>query len=386
MFSSTLATSAFAQGSMTLYGVLDEGIDFTSNVGGKHIYEMTSGYAQGSRWGLRGTEDLGGGYGAVFVIENGFNLSNGRLAQGGLGFGRQVYVGMSSERFGTITLGRQYDSVVDYFAQTTAIWWGGYIFAHPFDNDNASNTFRVNNTIKYQSPDLPGVKFGGAYSFSNDTGFANNRQLSFGASYTYGGLLLAAAFLNADNPGATSGGAIAGSSSTVYADANFQSKRLRIFGAGMNYTFGPATLGLTYSNTSVGNPVANVGYLYGQETIQPVVGRLAGGTVTTLKYQNFEVNGRYQVSPAFYVGAQYAYTLENYDTTAGGATPKVHSFGLMADYNLSKRTDVYLQGVFQKVAGDKTGSSLDQAYVAGAQDLSSTSKQLLVRAAFRHQF
>ena len=379
--SATFAVPVFAQSSVTLYGVVDEGFNYTNNVGGKHDYELQSGYAQGSRWGLKGAEDLGGGTKAIFQLENGFNLNNGRLGQGGLLFGRQAYVGVSNATFGTVTLGRQYDSVVDYLAQTTANGnWAGYLFSHPFDNDNTDNSFRVNNTVKYASPDFAGLQFGGTYSFSNATGFANNRQFSLGAQYANGGLLVAAAYLNADNPGQSSSGAITST------DANFVAERLRIFGGGINYTFGPATVGFVYTNTNIKNPSANAGYLSSTETIQPVTGPLAGGKLNTLKYQNFELNGKYQITPAFFVGAQYVYTLENYDATTGSVKPKIHSVGLMADYNLSKRTDIYVQGAYQKVAGSQTGSSLDQAYVPGAADLSSNSKQLVVRAAIRHKF
>jgi predicted porin len=380
------AAPAFAQSSVTLYGLIDMGIDYTNNVGGKSDYQMASGFAQGSRWGLKGNEDLGGGYSALFQIESGFNGANGTFGQGGRAFGRQAYVGLGSTRYGTVTLGRQYDSLVDYLAPTTANGsWGVYPFSHPFDNDNTANSFRVNNTVKYASPDFSGFSFGGTYSFSNDTGFANNRQWSVGAQYETGGLLVAAAFLNADNPGATSGGAIAGAG-TVGADANFVSSRLRIFGAGINYTAGPATVGFAYTNSNISRPSENVGYLFGTETIQPVSGPLAGGTLTSLRYQNFEVNGKYQVTPSFFVGAQYVYTMESYEATTGSVKPKIHSVGLMADYNLSKRTDVYLLGAYQKVAGGATGSSLDQAYVPGAQDLSSSSKQLMVHAGIRHKF
>jgi predicted porin len=381
------ALPAFAQSSVTLYGVIDEGIDFTNNSGGHQVYEMTSGYAQGSRWGVKGTEDLGGGLSGVFQLENGFNASTGALAQGGRGFGRQAFVGLSSERFGTVTLGRQYDSVVDYLAQTTANGnWGGYLFSHPYDNDNTDNTFRVNNTIKYASPTFSGFSFGGTYSFSNDTGFANNRALSVGAQYTVGGWLFAAAYLHANNPATTSGGAIASAGGSLGADGNFVSSKLQIFGAGVNYTVGSATVGFAYTNTRIDQPTANVGYLSGAETIQPIAGPLAGGTLTSLKFQNFEFNGKYQFTPAFFVGAEYVYTLERYDATTGSVKPGIHTVGLMADYNLSKRTDVYLQGAYQLVTGDQTGSSLDRAYVPGAQDLSSTSRQVVVRAAIRHTF
>ena len=115
-----LSSSAFAQSSVTLYGVIDEGIDYTSNSGGKRAFDLQSGYVQGSRWGLKGTEDLGGGLKAVFQLENGFDVSSGKLGQGGRMFGRQAYVGLQSDQFGTVTFGRQYDSVVDFVAQMTA--------------------------------------------------------------------------------------------------------------------------------------------------------------------------------------------------------------------------------------------------------------------------
>ncbi len=154
------------------------------------------------------------------------DVSSGRLGQGGRMFGRQAYVGLSDSRFGTVTLGRQYDSVVDYLAQTTANGnWAGYLFAHPYDNDNTDNSFRLGNSVKYASPEIAGFQFGGVYSFSNDTNFANNRAYSFGGQYANGGLLIAAAYLQANNPGAGSTGAITAN------DASFIAGRMRVFGA-----------------------------------------------------------------------------------------------------------------------------------------------------------
>jgi predicted porin len=355
--------------------VIDEGVNYTNSVNGHSVVELQSGYAQGSRWGLKGAEDLGGGNKAIFQLENGFDLNSGRLGQGGRMFGRQAYVGVSNDRFGTVTLGRQYDSVVDYLAQTTSNGnWSGYLFSHPFDNDNTDNSFRVNNTVKYASPDIAGFQFGGTYSFSNDVNFANDRQYSFGAQYATGSLLLAAAYLQANNTGATSSGAIATN------DASFFAQRMRVFGAGINYTFGSATVGFAYTNSDYHNPTGN-GYL---GTPGAIVA--AGSTLNRLRFQNFELNAKYQVTPAFYVGGEYVYTLENYDSSTGSAKPKVHTVGLMADYNISKRTDFYVQGVYQKVAGDKTNSIMDNAFILGTQAPSSTSNQLAFRAAIRHKF
>jgi len=372
--SAAFSAPASAQTSVTLYGVLDEGINYTNNAGRGHAYELASGYAQGSRWGLKGAEELGGGLKAIFQLENGFDLSSGRFNQGGRMFGRQAFVGLSADRFGTLTFGRQYDSVVDYLAQTTANGnWAGSLFSHPYDNDNTDNSFRLNNTVKYTSPSLSGFQFGGTYSFSNDSNFGNNRAYSVGGQYAYGGLLVSAAYLQANNPGNGVNGAITAN------DASFIATRMRVFGGGITYNFGPATAGFVYSNSNYLNPTGN-GYLGVTPLVPP------GVLLNSLKYQNFELNGKYQFSPVLFVGAQYVYTMENYDASSGGVKPKIHSFGLMADYNLSKRTDVYIQGEYQHVTGDSTYSILDDAFITGAQAPSSTSKQVVVRAAIRHKF
>nr|WP_175802160.1 porin [Burkholderia anthina] len=370
---SAIAAPAIAQSTVTLYGLIDEGFNYTNNVSGKKVYELQSGFVQGSRWGLKGAEDLGAGTKAVFQLENGFDVNSGRLGQGGLMFGRQAYVGIASDRFGTVTLGRQYDSVVDFLAQTTANGsWGGYLFSHPYDNDNTDNSFRVNNTVKYTSPTIAGLQFGGTYSFSNGTGFANNRQFSAGVQYVLGDLLLAAAYLQADHPSSTAAGAI-----TNAGDENFLADRLRIFGAGASYTFGKANVGISYTNTYIANPLSS-GYV---GAITP-----SAGTLSSLRFQNVEINGKYQFTPAFFVGAMYAYTRADFNATGGKQHPNYQSAGLMADYFLSKRTDVYVQGAYQHVGGDRTGTVLDVAYVPGADGVSSGSNQIVARVALRHKF
>ncbi|MEM5439367.1 porin [Paraburkholderia diazotrophica] len=369
------AAPAMAQSTVTLYGLIDEGINYTNNVGGKKLFELQSGTAQGSRWGLKGAEDLGGGLKAVFQLENGFNVNNGKLGQGGLMFGRLAWVGVASDRYGTVTLGRQYDSIVGYLAQTTANGaWAGAVFAHPYDNDNTDLTFRVNNTIKYTSPKIGGLTFGGTYSFSNDTNFANNRAYSMGVEYSAGGLLLEAAYLQANNQSSTAGGAIG---NNPVADENFLGSKLRIFGAGATYTFGSANVGFSYSNTFVANPVSS-GYV---GTITP-----PSGTLSNLRYQNFEINGKYQFTPTFFVGAMYTYTKSEFNATSGQQKPNYQTVGLMADYLLSKRTDVYVQSGYQHVGGDRTGTVLDYAFVPAADDVSSNRNQIVARVGLRHKF
>lgn len=177
--------TAHAQSSVQLYGILDEGVNYVSNASGHHLYNMASGVLNGSRWGLRVKEDLGGGYGVVAVMENGFDVNTGKLGQGGLEFGRQVYVGLSGP-YGVVTLGRQYDSVVDSVGLLEAgDQWGGYLAAHPSDNDNFNNTNRVNNAIKYTSPVFHGVTATALYSLGGVPGRTGRNQIwSAGASYT----------------------------------------------------------------------------------------------------------------------------------------------------------------------------------------------------------
>lgn len=98
------------------------------------------------------------------------------------------------------------------------------------------------------------------------------------------------------------------------------------------------------------------------------------------------MNGKYQFTPAFFVDSQYVCTMENYDASSGSVKAKIHSVRLMADYNLSTRTDVYVQGEYRKVAGDSTHPTLDNAFIPGVQAPSSTSTQVAVRVALRHKF
>ncbi|MBN3786537.1 porin [Burkholderia sp. Ac-20353] len=368
------STLAYAQNSVTLYGAIDDGFNYTSNVGGKQSYQMQSGYAQGSRWGLKGKEDLGGGLNAIFTLESGFDLNTGRANQGGRLFGRQAYVGVRSDSFGTLTMGRQYDSVVDYLAPLTANgWYSGYLFAHPYDNDNTDNSFRVSNSVKYASPNIAGVTFGGVYGFSNSAGaFANNRLYSVGAAYNYGPLSLAAAYLDINNVGANSAGAVATN------DTSFFAGHHRTYGAGISYTVENALFGFVYSHTSLDNPTGN-GYL--------TPGTFPTGiTVGALRFDNFEVNAKYSFAPTFFAQAMYTYTLGKYEGSNGSARPKWHQAGLMFDYFISKRTDIYLQGVYQKVAGGNTGTFLDQAFITGTDNSSSSNHQFVTRIAMRHLF
>jgi general bacterial porin, GBP family len=371
------ATMAHAQSSVTLYGLIDGGLQYTNNQGGHSAWQETSGTVNGSRWGLRGSEDIGGGLKAIFVLESGFNLNTGALAQNSRMFGRQAYVGMSSDQFGSVTLGRQYDSVVNYVApfSLTASPYGGTIAAHPFDNDNLNNTDRINNSVKYASANYAGLKFGGMYGFSNTPGdFANNRVYSFGGSYSYGALNVAAGYLQFNNDisnlavATTSPGAVTGTDT-------FAVGVQRVFGGGVNYTFGPATAGVVFTQTNLSDARGGT------------IGAAQAGTANAVRLraqsahlQNLEANVRYALTPELMLAGSYTYTRTNF---GGGENPNYNQVNLQTQYLLSKRTSVYLQGDWQHVSSNPYGFS---AHLNGVGSASATKDQVAVTAGLRHMF
>jgi GBP family porin len=382
--SGVFATAAHAQSSVTLYGLIDAGITYTNNVHGKSAWQQTSGMVNSSRWGLRGAEDLGGGMKAIFTLENGFNINNGGLGQSNASisrmFGRQAFVGLSNNQFGTVTLGRQYDSVVDFLGPLalTGTQYGGTTMAHPFDNDNLNNSFRVNNSVKFTSMNYSGFKFGAMYGFSNTGEFANNRAYSAGASYSIGGLNIGAAYLQLNNaPGPLGAVNPAGAVTT---DLTLIAARQRTWGVGANYTFGPATAGLIYTQTNLNQGIGVAAGTAGT-TGGPAVS--FGGN--SAHFQNFELNGRYTLTPALSLASAYTYTQANFGS---GSLPKWGQINLQADYALSKRTDVYLQGEYQHVMNDRgvDGTPIRAMINNTSAGASSTSNQVAVTAGLRHRF
>ena len=366
----TFAGAAHAQNSVTLYGLIDAGITYTNNQSGSKNVQATSGQVNGSRWGLRGSEDLGGGLKAIFTLENGFNIDTSKFGQNGAEFGRQAFVGLSSNQYGAVTLGRQYDSVVDYLGPLalTGTQFGGTQAAHPFDNDNLDNSFRINNSVKYQSVNYGGLKVGGLYGFSNAAGgFSDNPAYSLGTSYNYGPLNVAASYMQLNN-----GGSTLNTSGAVTTDATFLAGRQRTYGAGVSYAFGAANVGFVFSQTHLDNATA--------------IGASAAGSASNLtltngsaRFTNYEVNGRYNFTPAWTLSGAYTFT----DAKIDGVSPKYNQVTLQTAYALSKRTDVYLQGVYQHVSG--TGDSGLTADINGLT-ASSTNSQVAATIGLRHRF
>ena len=359
--SASFAVAAHAQSSVTLYGVIDAGLTYTSNVGGNASWEQTSGAVSQSRFGLKGSEDLGNGLKAIFTLESGFNLNSGRYANGGSEFNRQSFVGLSSN-YGTVTLGRQYDAEQDFLAPLSATGsWGGTQFAHVgnLDNLNTNGGNAVNNSIKFTSANYAGFTFGGTYGFSNQAGgFANNREYSLGAAYQFQGLRVAASYAQLNNPLSNAGGAT-DNAAAIAANAT-GNLRARTYGVGAAYAFGPAQVGAVWTQTRVDNVVA---------------------TPASLRQDNYEVNAKYNLTPALGLGVAYTFTDQQGSGTASGLSARFHQIGAQADYSLSKRTDVYAQVVYQHAS--TAGASIYNGSFGG---VSTSDNQTAATVGLRHRF
>ena len=361
----SFAIAAHAQNSVTLYGTVDNGVNYVSNMGGGKAFQAVSGTLYGNRIGFKGSEDLGGGMQAIFTLENGYDANTGRLGQGGLMFGRQAFVGLTGP-FGTVTLGRQYDELSGEYLGLLAAGcnFTGYLGAHAADVDNLNDTARINNAIKYKTPDFNGFSMAALYGFGGVPGsFSSNRVISVGARYARGPLTLDAAYETVNNPAVTLWGASANpSSGAAFSTAlptpiwgGYQSaSKLQTYGAGGSYALGNATLRFVYTNTRFQN-------------IVPTLNTPYRGSAS---FDNYEANVTYLITPAVSLGAAYTYT------TAPDA--KYQQFNVGAQYFLSKRTTLYMVGIYQHASGlDSYGH---QAVAQINQTTpSSTANQLLVR-------
>ena len=377
----TFGMAAHAQSSdVTLYGLIDAGITYANKVatptGHDSLFKYGDGVASGSRWGLRGTEDLGGGLKALFVLESGFSSGDGALGQGGALFGRQAFVGVAKDGIGSLTFGRQYSFSTDYLggnytmgSQTPA---GNY--AHHINDLDQLVSSRINNAVKFSSANFAGFTFGAMYGFSNSTQFAgtptaavgttttqgSSSTYSFGANYAQGPFGIGAAYTNIRYPnGATP------AFSVSIANINTGGLRdLETFGIGARYTIAAGRVWANWTHTR----------------FEPLTGESS-------KLNNYEIGGKYAFTPALSAGL--GYTFSKLDDRFEG---KWHQINGAVEYTLSKRTDVYVLAIYQKASGRNTlaGHTVPvQAEIGSSPSFignAGANTQFVTRVGFRHRF
>jgi len=337
------AGGAYAQSSVTLYGVVDAGVEYQNHqpnqlgqTGSHDVVRLNSGNMSGSRWGLRGVEDLGGGLKGVFVLESGFSVDTGVSGQSNRLFGRQAFVGVQSQ-FGTLTLGRHQTPFYDFglafdpmaISSNYSITSQGTEFQSRADNSvKYIGTFGGLTTSLLYSTGANTVGTASAYQgISGEVpgSYKTGREYSASVVYNGGPFSIGAIFdeTNLGNP------AIAGVDST-------RAKIQRASLAG-TYAFGPAKVFAGYR------------YAHALDNARLPGGTLANGTVAANVSNLYWLGLGYQLTPALSLtGAAYYQDFRN-----TGADP--WSFVVSTDYAFSKRTDAYFNVAYTK---NKDGSTL----------------------------
>ncbi|HYD59953.1 MAG TPA: porin [Noviherbaspirillum sp.] len=259
--SAALAAGAAAQSNVMIYGVADVGVNYTDFKRGAagNTLSLDSGGSQGSRFGLRGSEDLGGGLSAQFTLEGGYTIDNGNLAFNGRLFGRQAWIALDSKTMGTLAMGRA--GSFSSGAAAYDMWVSIDPFKTAFGLASLNNTFssgalRLDNTVFYRSPKMGGFQGGLLYSFQsaqailteNPGSGNNNRTIGAGLSYANGPLYAVMTY-DLIKPATITSGALAGRT-------NPDQKHFQL---GATYDFGVAKVHGAYAKQtdhSLYSPVA----------------------------------------------------------------------------------------------------------------------------------
>ncbi|MPW10953.1 porin [Paraburkholderia sp. CNPSo 3155] len=322
-------TCAYAESSVTLYGIIDTGVEFYNHAkGGGTVYAMPSLTGNlPSRWGLRGSEDLGGGLKTVFNLESGFTPTTGGLNNGGRLFGRLANVGLSNQ-YGTLLFGRQ-NNMTYYSVLNADIMGPALIGLASFDTYLANA--RSDNAIGYMG------------KFENFT---------IGATYSFGRDAVAASA-----PGATGcAGQVPGdyqackqfTGMVMYDTANYGASASYDQMRGGSTSFGP----ITSSADKDSHIQATAYYKFGNNKVAAGYIRHNVNIAAQGQYHTdlFFVNGTYMPTPTVVLDLLGAYfRVDNSEGVAGsalpgGAAPKSSHSSLIAaraGYLLSKATLLY---------------------------------------------
>ncbi|SFB28665.1 Outer membrane protein (porin) [Collimonas sp. OK607] len=190
----TLMNTALAQSNVTIFGTVDGGVRYQTNAnaaGGSKVFMGSNGWNSSNKLDIAGTENLGGGMEAHFLLENGFNLATGALdnTTGAL-FSRQSFVGLKGA-YGSIDLGRQYTISHDFILEYDPF---GFNYTPLIPLTQASSGTRFSNDVKYVGMIGP-VKLELENSFGETAGSFNNASAhGVGLQYYVGDLIIGASY------------------------------------------------------------------------------------------------------------------------------------------------------------------------------------------------
>lgn len=352
----TAATSHAQSSSVTVYGLIDTGIEHVTKVGsaGDGLTRMpTLTGTLPSRIGFRGAEDLGDGLKAVFALENGFAPDAGTLAQGGRLFGREATVGLSGN-WGTVSLGRQYTML--FWSLFDSDILGPNIYGTSSIDSYIPNA-RADNSIAYRGT-FNGLTMGAGYSLGRDT-------VNAGPS---------PAGTNCAGESAVDRRACRGWSAML----KYDTPSWGVAGAHDRINGGPgAFAGLTSSSLSDSRSTLN-GYIkFGSAKVAGGVMQRDNEASLTPKSNLYFIGAAYSFTPAFTVDAELIKL--NVKNSANEAT----LFAVRGLYHFSKRTKSYVTA--GHIANDGTLNISVSGGAAGSNPAAGAS-QSGVMVGMRHAF
>lgn len=352
-----VATASYAQSSVTLYGLIDEGVRYQTSGAGNSL-SMSEGPIFGNRWGLKGIEDLGGGSSAIFNVESGYNIATGKSDQQGQLFGRFAWVGLQSDKYGTLKFGRQYGAVYSFYAFTFDPIAGGNLPATEWSLFFTGSRF--DNTLEYDNQFGPlALKL--QRSFGGQPGSAAaGSTTGVSAIYAYNGLKLGMA--GSESKDADGHKLLAGSVGGLYG-----------FGPFGLYLYGLDTrrdAGFTVAAANSGGPLANTGAVGNAMT--------ADGPQTKARNDlNLKVGATYRLAPQWFFALSYSYDYaHNVTASSNGTIQTVYG---VADYIFSKRTDVYFEVDRTHLSGASINDANAPISFAGARNSFGASLSLRTR-------
>ena len=411
------ANGAFAQStgnsSVELYGILDVAVGTvhrslsgspytgstinpgsvaTSAAVNNSVTGMFNGGLSGSRWGIRGSEDLGGGLKAIFTLESALNVPTGNIANGALSlasnstinkvpsgvassssslngqlFGRQAFVGLAHKSMGQVTFGRNYAPIYDITVAYDPLQAAALLSPMGYSGalgggGGVTENSRQDNSIKYKNK-IGDFNFGAMYKIGGIAGnkTAGSAYALFGG-YEANGFGIQGAFQSYKD-------ALSESVSTTAGDINVNHVDTTAYMIAAKYAFGGATIrgGFeSYTLKKPSNTLASLGVVS--------INGFDIGNAATADYTGSDrktnlmfIGGDYNFTPEFNLAVGF------YNVSPKGSASQLsgnsYHYSAIADYRFTKRTDVYAGLMYSQFKGDAypetTTNSNNYIYAVG---------------------
>lgn len=327
---------ALAQNSVTLYGLADTSLRFVTNADaqGRNRVFMTNGAVTGSRWGLKGSEDLGDGLSALFRLENGFNVQDGTFSSPGTEFNRMAYVGLSNARYGSLTFGLQntplFDQLGDVYDPLTV---GNYNQTEWMPVSLGAG-LRNSNSVKYNGK-FGGLNIEGMYAFGGVPGSVGAGSMyGFTAAYAMGALSLDVGYQQ---------------------NSDQSNNKQKVVNVSALYSIGKVNtyLGWLHSQDNTGK----VDFLmFATGDVSNYAPTIQTRTNTNRIDDGFYAGANWQVSAPLTLTAAVYYDRMRNALSSNGTLERGNRYAVaaVAEYALSKRTEVYAELDYNHASGAAT--------------------------------